>query len=185
MYQTLAGWIHRRNWEAKPARPCLPQPAQFMLVPVEREGPGSFGASSFVKITLFGGPKLSIIARGYIPLADAVKKHGERGGVEAKFAVLVVGALGPGEGAPFKPFGQHPKAAAVPVEDFEQGAALVGESEMEPQRGSFCSLVVIASAAILVLEYIWEKEHGASRLFPNPNKSPSKEFLAKRPGYLL
>jgi hypothetical protein len=30
-YQTLAAWIHRRNLEAKPARPCLPQPTSLIL----------------------------------------------------------------------------------------------------------------------------------------------------------
>lgn len=71
-YQTLAAWIHRRNREAKPARPCLPQSAPFMLVPVEREGPVSSGVSSLMEVNLPGGATLRVTAPGHIPLAAAL-----------------------------------------------------------------------------------------------------------------
>ena len=71
-YQTLAAWIHRRNREAKPARPCLPQSAPFMLVPVEREGPASSGVSSLMEVNLPGGATLRVTAPGHIPLAAAL-----------------------------------------------------------------------------------------------------------------
>jgi len=71
-YQTLAAWIHRRNREAKPARPCLPQSAPFMLVPVEREGPALSGVSSLMEVNLPGGATLRVTAPGHIPLAAAL-----------------------------------------------------------------------------------------------------------------
>ena len=60
---------------------------------------------------------------------DAVEQEGKRGGVEAKLAVFDIGCLGPGESPSFQSFCQNPEAASIPVEDFEQGAAFVGESE--------------------------------------------------------
>jgi transposase-like protein len=71
-YQTLAAWIHRRNREAKPARPGLPQSAPFMLVPVEREVSASSGVSSLMEINLPGGATLRVTAPGHIPLAAAL-----------------------------------------------------------------------------------------------------------------
>lgn len=71
-YQTLAAWIHRSTRTAKPPHPRLPQPAPLMLVPVEREGPISSGASSPMEINLPGGAKLTITTPGHIPLAAAL-----------------------------------------------------------------------------------------------------------------
>jgi transposase-like protein len=71
-YQTLAAWIHRHNRETTPARPCLPQPAPLMLVPVEREGPVSSGVTSLMEINLPGGATLPITTPGHIPLAAAL-----------------------------------------------------------------------------------------------------------------
>lgn len=68
---------------------------------------------------------------------DAIKEQGERGGAEAEFSLVDVGRLGPGEGAFFEAFGEHPDAAAVPVEDFEEGAAFIGEGEEGSAFGIF------------------------------------------------
>lgn len=64
---------------------------------------------------------------------------------EAQFAILDVGAFGPGEGAALDALSQAPETAAVPVEDLEQGAALVGEGEDGAAARVFVSLVVTAS----------------------------------------
>ena len=71
-YQTLAAWIHRSTRTAKPPRSLLPVPAPLLLVPVEREGPISSGASSPMEINLPGGAKLTITTSGHIPLAAAL-----------------------------------------------------------------------------------------------------------------
>lgn len=74
-YQTLAAWIHRHNRVAKPARPCLPQPAPLMLVPAELEDPISSGATSLMELILPGGAKLAITTPGQIPLAAALLRE--------------------------------------------------------------------------------------------------------------
>lgn len=71
-YQTLAAWIHRHNREARPPHPRSPQPAPLTLIPVEREGLNSAGASSPMEVSLPGGAKLTITASGHIPLAAAL-----------------------------------------------------------------------------------------------------------------
>ena len=71
---------------------------------------------------------------------NAVLQKHERGGGETEFGFLDVRVFGPGEGAFFKPLGQHPKAAAVPVEDLKQGAALFCEGEDGAAAGIFVEL---------------------------------------------
>ena len=71
-YQTQAAWIHRRHRQTKPAQPGLPQPAPFMLVPVEREDPASSAVASLMEINLPGGATLRVTAPGHIPLAAAL-----------------------------------------------------------------------------------------------------------------
>jgi hypothetical protein len=68
---------------------------------------------------------------------DAIKEQGEGGGAEAEFSLVDIGGFGPGEGAAFEAFGEHPDAAAVPVEDFEQGAAFVCKGEEGSAFGVF------------------------------------------------
>ena len=71
-YQTLAAWIHRHNRESRPPRPHLPGPAPLMLIPVERDGLISSGASNPMEISLPGGAKLTLAAPGQIRLAAAL-----------------------------------------------------------------------------------------------------------------
>ena len=100
---------------------------------------------------------------------DAVEKQGERGGVEPEFAVADIGGAGPGEGAFFKPLGQHPKAAAVPVENFKKGAALVGEGEDGAAAGIFPEPGVTASCRPLKLRRM-SQGSTATKTFKLPEK---------------
>jgi hypothetical protein len=71
-YQTLAAWIHRSKRAAKPARPLLPPPAPWLLIPAELEVPIPFGTASLMEVNLPGGARLIIAGPGQIQLAAAL-----------------------------------------------------------------------------------------------------------------
>lgn len=68
---------------------------------------------------------------------DSVEKEGERGGAEAEFPAGYIDSLRPGEIAFFQTFRQYPQATPVPVKDFKEAAAFVGEGEECPAVGIF------------------------------------------------
>src|SRR6218665_3033097 len=79
------------------------------------------------------------IPRALAPVAhvDAVEQEGERGGVEAQFAIFDIGRLGPTEGPAFQSFRQNPNSSPIPVEDLEEAAAFVSEGEDGAAFGIF------------------------------------------------
>jgi len=71
-------------------------------------------------------------AAGSVAQVDAVGEHGEGGGFEDELFAVAFDIFWPAVGATFEPFGDAPVAGAVEVEDFDEGAAAVGEEEGGP-----------------------------------------------------
>src|SRR5690606_25050042 len=131
-------------------------------------------------------PKFIPRALAAVPHVDAIQQEPECGGVEPQLAVADIGSLRPAERAALQPLRQDPQAAAIEVEDLEQGPALVGEGEdgsvprIFPQLVGHQIMETVETAAHVArlhgdedLQAAGERQHGRASWRRSSTASPS------------